>query len=67
MKSNKEIMKELQTRGRFKTPEEVDKYFLKVLEEKDKEKLEIIESVPQQVSMAFSVVMWKERQINKLK
>ena len=37
IRSNQEIIKELQTRGRFKTPEEVDEFFLKILEAKDKQ------------------------------
>ena len=35
--TNKEIMKTLQTRGRFKSPEEVDKFFLECLEDKDRQ------------------------------
>jgi len=48
MKTNKEIMKELETRG-WKSPEQVNKFFLKCLEDKDKQMREIVESVPMPV------------------
>ena len=48
-KTNQEIMDELQTRGRFKSPEEVDKYFLEALEAKDEkarqEKIELVDDL----------------------
>lgn len=49
-KTNQEIMAELQTRGRFKSPAEVEKFFLEALEAKDEEarleKIELVESMP---------------------
>lgn len=48
-KTNQEIMDELQTRGRFRTPEEVDTYFREDLESKDKqarqEKIELVDDL----------------------
>ena len=42
-KTNKEIIAELQTRGRFRTPEEVDIYFREALEAKDTEAVVAVE------------------------
>jgi len=44
-KTNQEIMAEFQTRGRFRTPEEVDQFFLEALQAKDEQHKKGIEKV----------------------
>lgn len=47
MKTNQAIMKELTERGRFKSPKEVEEFFLKALEEKDAQSKQIQEKILQ--------------------
>lgn len=82
MKTNEEIMNELQTRGRFKTAEEVDDFFLKTLEAKDlqhrEDKRRLIEGIPENVGcwdQGFGcgdggneeIIEYKQDQLSKLK
>ena len=80
-KTNQEIMVELQTRGRFKSPKEVDRYFLEALEAKDEqarqEKIELVERMPNKNSFLakgeyyknyFDTMMeWQAKKLTQLK
>ena len=67
-KTNKEIIAELQTRGRFKSPEEVDIYFREALEAKDEkarqEKIELIKNIPTDtLSKDYSNLGWDRERV----
>ena len=73
--NNKQIMEKLRKRGEFKNPEEVDKFFLECLEQKDKEKVDIIHSLELDTSrlpmigisdMIDQEYRWKEQQLKNI-